>query len=225
MKKTSILTICLGVAMASSCGKKNEVGTPLEPINGIGFQNTNLLASFDPSFENQSNGQTSVGSRPNRPGRPIAHVSGERHFRVTGGARRGSIDHEISQVAAKSGSKSLRLYMANDQTLVMPISTRRKESPLQVVSGARYRYQAFVRFPRSSRGAPRAGLEVFFKDGFNSSGKTRLSLNVGNRDSSGWFPLQGEFEVPSLTTNAKLYLQINGSNDLLLDDLSLIRIR
>ena len=224
MKLTINNVFFLTLFILFSCGKKNEVGAPPTPITGIGFQNTNLLGSFDPSFE----AQTNISNRSNRPirsGRPIGAAQANRHFRVTGGARRGNVDHEITQVAAKSGSKSLRLYLATSQTLIMPISTRQKESPLKVTSGARYRYQAFVRLPRNIRNRPSGTLEIAFKDGFNPSGKTRVTLNVDNGNSNGWYSLVGEFEVPSLATNAKLYLQINGSNDLLVDDLTLIRIR
>lgn len=217
--------LCLTLFIAFSCGKKNEIGTPETPVTGIGFQNTNLLANFDPSFENQSNPQTNFGGRTNRPARPVRDVQVNRHFRVTGGARRGVIDHEISQVGAKTGNKALRLYMASSQTFIMPISTRQKESPLKVLTGARYRFTTFVRFPRNTRRTPRANLEVSFKNGLTDSGRTRVSLNSGNRDNNGWYALNGEFEVPSLATNAKLLLQINGSDDLLIDDLSLIRIR
>ena len=224
MKITNIVSLCLGFALAFSCGKKNEVGEPPTPVTGIGFQSTNLLSAFDPGFENQSNGQRN-GGRANRPSRPQIGVAVNRHFRVTGGARRGTVDHEITQVAAKSGRQSLRLYMGSSQTLIMPLSTQRKQSPLQVTSGARYRYGAFVRFPRSFRNVPRASLEVSFQNGLSRAGKTRLSLNSSAIDANGWYQLQGEFEVPSSVTSAKLLLQINGSNDLLIDDLSLIRIR
>lgn len=218
----------LALLVAVSCGKKNEVAAPDVPITGVGLQQTNLLSGFDPSFESASTTPRNFNPRPigiGRTSRPVRSSSVSQFFRVTGGAGRGVLDHEVSQVAARSGSKSLRLYRARSQTLIMPLSSRQKGSPLKVQRGARYRYQVYVRLPRGNNSVPRGDLEVKFQEGLSDAGRTRTSLMAISRDANNWHLLQAEFEVPTRVDSAKLYLQLNSSDDLLIDDVSLIRIR
>lgn len=210
------ITILLSTYSLLSCSKKNEIKTPETPLTGIGFQSTNLLSDFDPSFESSS----TTASRPPQ------RNSNKRYFRVANRRGTRTVDFEITNIAARSGQMSLRLLEAGEQTLIIPAQVRNNQNALNLVSGARYRVQAYIRLPRSTGNRqPQGTVEVAFKDNNTRSGTTDFNLSVSSPDSNNWHALSGEFEVPSLVNEGKLLFQFSGSRDLLIDDISLIRIR
>ncbi len=210
------ITILLSTYSFLSCSKKNEIKSPETPVTGIGFQNTNLLSAFDPGFENSS----TTASRPPQ------RNSNKRYFRVANRRGTRTANFEISNIAARSGQMSLRLLEAGEQTLIIPAQVRNNQNALQLVSGARYRVQAYIRLPRrTGNRQPQGTVEVAFKDNNTRSGTTDFNLSVSLPDSNNWHALSGEFEVPSLVNEGKLLFQFSGSRDLLIDDISLIRIR
>lgn len=220
-RKTNATKKLFLIALASSlilgCGKDNKsIAPPETPLTPIGLQPaSNLLLPYDASFEEVE----MVERRTN----PSIRIPSTNNFRVTGGDRRqGEID--ISTIASFEGKKSLRLLQGEKQSLIIPTSSRREKSPLSLQSGSRYRFTAFVRFPRGTRRRPSGMGRILLQNDTDRTGEVFQSLTVKeSRDN--WFEVSADFEIPTLVNNGKLVLQIDGSNDLLIDDLKFIKLR
>lgn len=221
MKSRSFLPLIIIVAInlfLIGCGKDNEVNpppTPIVPLKPIALQPTNLLTPFDASFE-----EAKMIERRT----PRLRLLDTKYFRVTGSSRRGE-GVEISEFAAYDGKKSLRLLEAQNQSLIIPTSERRKESPLKIQSGGRYRFSANVRFPRGIRVRPSGQVRMRLMNGTDTTGEVFQSLEIGKRDNNNWFLVTAELEIPSMVNSGKLVIQIDGSDDLLIDNLILLKLR
>lgn len=220
MKSRGIfLYLALVILMLSGCGSDNEVDspvTPVTPIRPINAGPTNLLSTFDPSFE-----QVRIINRGNTNIRFLENAN----FRVTGSTSR-SLQLDISDFASHEGKKSLRLLNAEKQTIIIPSTSRRERSPLNLVSGGRYRFSAFVRFPRNARRRrPYGKIGLRLKNDDTRSGELFRTFQAGPKGSDNWYEISAEFEIPSLANNGKLVIQVDGSDDLLIDNLSFIKIR
>lgn len=138
-QKLILISILFATHSLFSCSKKNETTLSEIPLTGIGFQNTNLLSDFDPSFESASTTTTPPSNR----------ATTNRKFRVISRSRSRAQEYEVTNVAAFSGQSSLRLFDATEQTLILPAGGNK--TTLSLISGARYRVQAFIRLPRNVR--------------------------------------------------------------------------
>lgn len=224
MRPTKLLAFIMILTVLSSCGsKKNETGgaqvigptTPPLTVN----PNTNIFGPYDPSFEEQME----------RPARGRAGIKIYEHFRVRSLRGGGQSDYEITNQLANSGSKSLRLMDAENQIFIYPTDTSRKGYPLSLVAGARYRLNYKIRLPNNRNSSAsrwfQTEVEVNFKDQIGPNGSLSLDQRISWPTNNGWTDFLHEFEVPVNITNAKMTFRFNGSRDLLIDDLILVRIR
>lgn len=221
MKSRTFLTL-LSISILNlfilGCGKDNEVDTPppaVVPLKPIALQPKNLLGPFDPSFED-----VEMVERRN----PRIRIVNSKYFRVTGSSRRGQ-GVDVSDFAAYDGKKSLRLLEAGKQSLVIPTSERGRVSQLKVQSGSRYRFSANIRFPRQVRNRPSGQVILRLRNGSEVTGEVVQGLSVAKRDPKNWHLISAEIEIPSQVDNAKLVIQVDGSDDLLIDNLIFIKLR
>jgi|GEM_PF-3503833 len=223
MRPTKFIAFMMFLTIFSSCGgKKNESGgapvigptTPPLTIN----PNVNIFGVYDPSFEQQVE----------RPARGRRGIKVYDHFRVRS-LRGAQGDYEVTNKLANSGSKSLRLMDAENQIFIYPIDNSRRGYPLSLVAGARYRLNYKIRLPnnRNTRGNRwfQTEVEVNFRDQRGPNGSLSLDQRISWPTNNGWTDFLHEFEIPVNITNAKMSFRFNGSRDLLIDDLILVRIR
>jgi hypothetical protein len=202
----------------TSCGGKNETGSAPTPITGIGLQNSNILAPYDPSFESAVDNNGRRGQANN-------------FFRINSRDRRFS-GFEVSEISAHSGSKSLRIYEPHTKVLLYPItkdSQSRLESPLQVVSNAKYRLQVRVRLPRSSN-RRRAMRVITTLRYYSAIGNSRsvfsevITMESQGVDNNNWETFNLEFDTPADSQTLRLGFSFGRVEELLFDSVSLVRI-
>lgn len=202
-----------------SCGGKNETGGAIPtPITGIGLQNSNILAPYDPSFESAVDTNGRRGQANN-------------FFRINSRDRRFS-GFEVSEISAHSGAKSLRIYEPHTKVLLFPVtkeSRSRLESPLQIQANAKYRLQVRVRLPRSStrRRAMRVMATLRY---FSALGNSRsvfsevVTMESQGTDNNNWETFNLEFDTPTDSQNLRLGFSFGRVEELLFDSVSLVRI-
>lgn len=202
-----------------NCGGKNETGPAAPtPITGVGLQNTNILAPYDPSFESSVNDQGPRGSANN-------------FFRINSRDRRFT-GFEITSLHAHSGTKSLRIYEPHTKVLLYPVSKNsqsRMESPLQVVPNAKYRLQVRVRVPRNTtRNRPMRVITTlrYFSQTSNSRSVFSEVVNMEPQglDNNNWETYNLEFDTPIDAQTLRIAFSFGRVEELLFDSVSLIRI-
>ena len=217
--------IISGLAVALfliSCGKDNKTASPAStPV--VGTQNLgsgNILAPFDPSFED-------ISANTNSRRLPSLNA---RYFRVKNSSnrniRRTRAQAQIINGVAFTGDKALQLFDAQSQIITFPIDTQRKGRPLNLIPGARYRISAKIRLPRGNRaGSINAEFTALLFSENQRIGRDRKSKSYPWPEDGRWIEISEEFETPSLTQNGSFNLGFSGSSDVIVDDLNLTRIR
>lgn len=223
MKLTTQILI-LSLTVLFSCGGENETGAQnsVTPIQGVGFQNKNFLDGFDPSFEsatsdpNLINGRRAIRENPNS-------------FRIRSRSRT-RFPFEITNIAAHSGSKSLRLFDSSEKTLVFPVGNedrRQKVSPLSATPGATYRLEVQLRLPQNLN--RRASVGVYSSIEFYNNNRTlevqELEMLPQSVDSNNWELYSVEFTTPNDSSSMQFKISFGHSREFLLDSFSLKRVR
>ncbi len=218
LMKVSVIGLVL-VSLFFSCGKDNEIPAapqPVTPIPPVAIQPAkNLLIPFDHSFEEVEMVQ--------RETRPRIRIPSTTHFRVTGTRRREAL-FDITRIASFEGEKALRLLRGEIQSLIIPTSPRGEKSPLIVESGKRYNFTAFIRFPRQNSNIPNGEVGLRLFDNEEDVGDVFKSFDVRGVQEN-WYEVRAQFEIPRSVNNAKIVLQVSGSDDLLIDNLQFIEAR
>lgn len=216
--KTLILATLL--AFLFGCGSKNETGAPPPaPIQGIGFQQTNMLDTFDPSFESATNIDRRGGTNAN-------------HFQINSRDRLFR-QFEITEIAAHSGQKSLRIYEPHKAVFFYPVlknsTSRDIQSPLTIVPGAKYRLELKLRLPRSTSRTRAMRVNVTSRYTSESTTLRNIFTELNPMESQGvdnnnWETFTLELDAPLGVSNLRLSFSFGRVEELLVDSFSLIRI-